>query len=556
MSTAPTHIGRYELVSTLGEGGMAQVFLAREHGPRGFRRVVVIKRIKPELAHLPDFVNMFLDEAQAVAALNHPNIVRIIELRDDDGLYMVMEYLSGENLSSLRRRYHAKTKSGLNSGLIAHIIAEIAGALEAAHTLRDDGDDAPRPIVHRDVAPGNIIVTYDGQVKLLDFGIAWMVDRTASTEAGQIKGKYPYMSPEQAQGMAIDARSDLFSLGIVAYEMAIAGRLFKRSSTYSTLHAVCEAPIAPPSMLAPDLAPGLERLILRALQRDLTTRYPTARAMRQDALAVRDELLRQDPAEALSAVMSSHFADRIESRRRLLSTVDAGRSLSDTLMNDLHAANTRTVQESPLAEAPPGFMDRVLNRRTLPWWAAVTFVGAFALGAHLVRLANPSPESGPKPTQITAVTPPAAAKKSRVIRAVDNRSSAKPSESTARLTGRPKPAATPPHSDTPSTSPDPFKKARVRTRAQDVRVEVETEPEGARIWIDGKAMGITPQVLKLPAGDEPVTLKVRRTGHRTLTRTIVPSKDRALRLQLSPSKTKRPSGKKKSSESFEYERFD
>jgi eukaryotic-like serine/threonine-protein kinase len=230
-------LGRYEVVGHLASGGMAEVLLGRVRGPHGFERAVVLKRILPHLARMSSFVDMFLDEARIIARIHHPNVVQVHELGTEGGeLFMAMEYLAGESVSSLVRRL-ATRNAKLDHALAAFIVAEACAGLHAAHELKTD-DGALLHIVHRDVSPQNIFITFDGAVKVIDFGIAKSADRVARTEAGQLKGKLDFMSPEQCKSEPLDRRTDVFALGIVLYELLTQRRLFKRPSPAGTIKAI------------------------------------------------------------------------------------------------------------------------------------------------------------------------------------------------------------------------------------------------------------------------------------------------------------------------------
>jgi len=244
----PDRIGRYEIVGFLAAGGMAEILLGRMVGPEGtgFERPVVIKRILPHLAREKAFVDMFLDEARIVGSIRHSNVVQVQELGHEGGeLYMVMNYLEGENASGLSRRV-ASRRETLDPALGAFIVAEACAGLHAAHELTDT-EGRSRNLVHRDVSPQNIFITYRGEVSVLDFGIATAADRATHTETGAIKGKFEYMSLEQCLGMHLDRRADVFSMGVVLYELTTGHRLFKRPTQLLAFKAICDQPIVPPS---------------------------------------------------------------------------------------------------------------------------------------------------------------------------------------------------------------------------------------------------------------------------------------------------------------------
>jgi hypothetical protein len=324
-TSSSSDIGRYEIVGQLAKGGMAEILLGRINGPSGFERPVVIKRILPHLAEQPRFVDMFLDEARIAASIQHKNVVQVTDLgHSGEHLYLVMEYLEGENLASLIKRSLTEEQS-LPYGLTAYIVAEACAGLHAAHELRGE-DGQPLELVHRDVSPQNVLVTYSGEVKLLDFGIAKAVVRVSpETNTGELKGKTEYMSPEQVRGLPLDRRSDVFALGVVLYELTARRRLFKRDSMLATFEAITKDPIPRPSKVARDCPPSLERVVARALERDPAARYSTAAEMRSDLLAVtHDTLGAADATQALAELMQGLFRDRAAQKRELLRRVRAG----------------------------------------------------------------------------------------------------------------------------------------------------------------------------------------------------------------------------------------
>ncbi|QQR89507.1 MAG: serine/threonine protein kinase [Myxococcales bacterium] len=324
----PRTIGRYHILGHLASGGMAEVLLAKLLGPSGFERPVIIKRILPHLAKRTEFVKMFLDEARIIAAIRHPNVVQVQDLvHDGTELYLVMEYLPGESLAGIITRYKSMGER-LDFALCAHIISEACAGLHAAHDLKDP-DGHPREIVHRDISPQNIFVTYDGTTKVLDFGIAKASDRVTSTEAGQLKGKFAYMSPEQCQGLALDRRTDIFALGIVLYELSTQKRLFARTNAMKTLEAICYGDFPAPSTHIDNYPAELERVVLKALSKKREDRYQTAADMRRDLVGVVSSLGFQGiPEETLAAQMVDVFADRVAEKHELLRRVRSGSTLS------------------------------------------------------------------------------------------------------------------------------------------------------------------------------------------------------------------------------------
>ncbi|HEY1099549.1 MAG TPA: serine/threonine-protein kinase, partial [Myxococcota bacterium] len=232
--TARRRLGKYVLLGRLGAGGMGKIYLAHQPGPAGIEKLLVVKRLHSHLTTDPVLVASFLDEARLSMALNHPNIVHTYDVGDLDGRYfMVMEYIEGQNLGVILRM--AKRSGDYpKSSTWAGIFLSVLDGLHAAHTAHD-ARGRPLQIIHRDVSPQNVLITYDGQTKLVDFGIAKAAMRVSETDAGTLKGKYAYMSPEQVRGDVLDARSDVFAAGIVLWEMLAGRRLYKADSIVRTV---------------------------------------------------------------------------------------------------------------------------------------------------------------------------------------------------------------------------------------------------------------------------------------------------------------------------------
>jgi hypothetical protein len=298
--------GKYTLIERLGRGGMAEVWKAEITGPAGFSRTLVVKRILPHLAEDPQFVEMFVREARLSARLHHGSIVQVFELGDVDGEYfLAMEYVRGRDL-------HATVRAQLASGppppgMATFVVLEVCRALAHAHALTGD-DGAPLRLIHRDVSPSNVMLSFDGAVKLLDFGIAKALSEAdAKTQSGTLKGKFSYLSPEQVEGREVDHRADLFAVGVVLHEALTGRRLFKGSSDLQTLALVRAAQVDPPSRSNPNVPPELDRICLRALARDLEQRYPSCDDMAAD-LEEMVHALKWGP-ERLAATMRELFPD-------------------------------------------------------------------------------------------------------------------------------------------------------------------------------------------------------------------------------------------------------
>ena len=240
--------GRYTLLKKIASGGMGQVLLGKK-GSDDFEKLVVIKRILPHLVEDEEFFAMFRDEAKITMRLDHPNIARINEFGVENGVhYIEMEYVAGEDLRRIEKQAAAVGK-GIPIGVVVRIIADAAAGLDFAHKARD-AKGTPLNLVHRDVSPQNVLVGFDGSVKLIDFGVAKAAGRAQHTATGILKGKFPYMSPEQADGLDLDARSDVFALGIVLWEQLTGRRLFKGDNDLATQRLVKACQVPPPSQVA------------------------------------------------------------------------------------------------------------------------------------------------------------------------------------------------------------------------------------------------------------------------------------------------------------------
>jgi serine/threonine-protein kinase len=282
----PARIDRYEPLKRLAIGGMAEIFLAKQSGLEGFEKVVVLKRILPHLASDAEFVSMFLDEARIAAKLSHPNVVQIYDLgKADQTYYIAMEYVSGRNVQHLINKQQ-QLGGHLPVEHVVKIIAGVCDGLYYAHA-RKDYDGKPLNIVHRDISPQNILVSFAGGVKVVDFGIAKASTQLAQTRAGVLKGKYAYMSPEQVRGAKIDHRSDIFAVGLVMYEMLTGMRAFERDNSLKTLKAIVQEKPLNPREMNPDIPMEVVKLLSKALEKNPDRRYKSAQEMQ---LALEDWL--------------------------------------------------------------------------------------------------------------------------------------------------------------------------------------------------------------------------------------------------------------------------
>jgi serine/threonine protein kinase len=303
--------GSYQLIKRLATGGMAQIYLARQTGLEGFEKLLVVKRILPHLGENEEFVRMFLDEARIAARLNHPNIVQIFNLgQQDNSFFIAMEYIHGEDVRRVWKRADAMQRE-FPIPLVCRVVMDACAGLDYAHKKADQ-NGKPLNIVHRDISPQNILVTFDGGVKVVDFGIAKAADQATVTRSGVLKGKYSYMSPEQASGQKLDCRSDIFALGVVLYELLTGTRLFKRTSDLQTLKAVTDCNVIPPSQVNPRVPADLDPVVMKALAKRVDDRYQESVQLQ---LALEDWLVKnQRPSSSahLAAFMQEIYAERLD----------------------------------------------------------------------------------------------------------------------------------------------------------------------------------------------------------------------------------------------------
>ena len=308
--TLPARFGKYTLVRRMASGGMAELYLAIMRSMASFEKVVVIKRILPQMTRDQDFIDMLLTEARIAATLSHPNIVQTFDVGQHAGTYFIaMEHVHGDDIRGIVRQMKKKGHREFPLEHAIEIVIGVCKGLSYAHEKRDL-DGSPLEIVHRDISPQNVVIAFSGDAKIVDFGIAksqskMKVSRSEETESGKIKGKIAYMSPEQALGQDVDTRSDVFAAGILLYELTTGRRLFRAQSDYETLKLICERDVTKPSEIRPGYSPELERIVLKALARKKTERYQTARAMQSDL----ESFARRNQIDASSGTLSAFLHD-------------------------------------------------------------------------------------------------------------------------------------------------------------------------------------------------------------------------------------------------------
>jgi serine/threonine-protein kinase len=422
VESLPRQFGKYTLLRELASGGMARVYLAIQRSVAGFEKLVVIKRILPELARDTDFVEMLLTEARTAATLDHPNVVQTFDVGEVEGTYYIaMEYINGEDIRSIVR---GMKRSEVREFPLEHTLSIVRGVcagLAYAHEKKDLEGNALN-IVHRDISPQNILVTYSGAVKVVDFGIAKSTEAVGEkTGAGQLKGKAPYMSPEQARSVELDHRSDIFAVGIVLFELTTGRRLFKAKSEFETLKMIVERPYPSPREIVPNYPQDLERIVMRALEKEPARRYQKARDMQADLEAFARHERIATSAVGLADWMAMLFADKIEQQKhvmqdakRLADVVASQHSIAPMSepgsLYSLSAMGTNTAAVSTMLRAdtlpPPA------PRRAWRWGVLALGLAGLGAGAFFVtRLPQQAPMTAPTSTAASAVAPEPEVKK-------------------------------------------------------------------------------------------------------------------------------------------------
>ena len=387
----PEVFGKYYLVDKVATGGMAEIFRAKTYSHGGFQQTLVIKRILKHLGDNEDFVEMFIDEAKLSVALQHANVIRIYDFgKLLDNYFIAMEWVDGKDVRNLLRKL-AKNGDYLSIEMAAFIAYEACKGLHYAHT-KTDLKGQPYHIIHRDVSPSNLLVSYDGDVKVADFGIAKAKSNAGTTDVGIIKGKFDYMSPEQAEGRAVDHRSDVFALGVVFWEMLAGRRLFKGATDIETLGRVRAAMVDAPSIVNPRVPPAFDRVVMKALARRPEDRYSSAEAMAEDLLVLMKPDNPDQVRQRLGKSMQALFAVEIAAERaRLDTTTDVAARLHSAVPAPFQPYGTNpTVSRTnaPTGGGAAGFVAFGLGASML---AGAVFLVAVAVIAAVVLWPAPPP---------------------------------------------------------------------------------------------------------------------------------------------------------------------
>ncbi|WP_342377690.1 protein kinase [Myxococcus stipitatus] len=377
------HVGKYQLIRKLATGGMAEVFLAKAEGPGGFEKTLVLKRILPHLVEDPSFVEMFLEEAKLVAQLNHPNVVQIFDFGESEGTYfLAMELIDGPNLRRWRKQADSRGVF-LPPNLCAKVVAHAAEGLAFAHDFEDAVTGQPLGLIHRDVSPDNILVSRQGAVKVVDFGIAKVVGQKHRTQTGIVKGKVAYMPPEQVRADPLDRRVDVYALGVVLYEL-LTGRLpFEGASELAMMQAIISREPVPVTHLREDVPNALQSILTIALRKNREDRYPDCRALQADlerfVLSTGESVGAYQIARAVSQVVDEHLVPTPVSMRAMESAPERTAPLGP-----VHKASVATtdVSDQPTEQRPSAARRGVRGRRlpiVLGGAALVASAGAFVL---------------------------------------------------------------------------------------------------------------------------------------------------------------------------------
>ena len=506
--------GKYYLLDRIGAGGMAEVFLAVAIGPEGFQRQLVIKRMLPHLSQDRAFVRMFVDEAKLCGLLSHPNLVQIFEFGAiEDSFFIAMEHVNGQTMSAVRAKL-ADLGQVAPVAATLDIMRQVCLGLNYAHSLQS-ATGQPLGIIHRDISPSNLIVSFHGAVKILDFGIARVTEelRETHTQAGTMKGKVSYMSPEQIRMEPVDSRSDVFAVGVVLHEFLTGRRLFKATNEYNGARMVLEATVPLPSTLNPQVSPDVDRVVMRALQRNREARYLTAGEMAEDLEKLLFEM-RASPHEPRKLLVS--LFPQGPSRTgdvRLPLTPSPILNQSGSMGPILHQSGSVSPTPSPIAFSPSAsnttkplspdaFLDDAIansistgsasarRRAGRRKWGALGVVAGIVVA--VIVLAHPPWAVAPdEPTVAPAV---------------------------AHL---PAPPA-------PEPPPAPPAKEIV------VKISLDSTPQDAKVVRadSGEALGRTPLTVAIPQGSEVISFRFEKDGHASITYKVIPDLDKSVRAEL------------------------
>ncbi|MCP4676501.1 MAG: protein kinase [Deltaproteobacteria bacterium] len=494
-------VGRYEVLSPIAQGGMASVHLGRLSGMAGFQKLVAIKVIHSHLAKEKSFVEMFLDEARHAARIQHPNVGEILEVGEENGLYfMIGEFIQGQNL----RAFFRKAKRAgveITPAVSAWIASNVCLGLHAAHELTSATGESLN-LVHRDVSPLNILISYDGFVKLIDFGVASARGQMQRDDSGALKGKIGYMAPEQIKGEPIDGRSDVFSLGVVLYKMITGYHPFSGKDPEEQLGKIISGEFTPPRILNPRIPINMERIITTAMTNSPDDRYPSAKAMSADLERFNRLSAKEIDTAKLSELMHELFEDEYAEQQKQLHAI--GEKIEETADEYMW----------PVSEPSTTFDKRKELKRA----RIAAAVGAIAaLVAAIVAIVF-SFSTATEPPELTAAP-------STLV--------------------TPEPVVVSPKPE-PEPEPEPVKtEVKETVEPKLVKLVLEISPEGATVELDGKSLEIGESEVSLPADQETHQLVVSADEYEPWKTEFVANADRVFSIQLKPKEIESVESKKR-----------
>lgn len=500
---------RYRLIAQIGRGGMAEVYLAVAQGPGGFNKLVVVKKTLQDLALRPEILSMFMNEARLAARMNHPNVVQTHELGEEEGRqFIAMEFLDGQPYSRILMRLRGRSGGPEALGLPHHlrVLIDTLAGLHHAHELRDF-DGTPLHVVHRDVTPHNVFVTYDGSIKVVDFGIAKAHDSSSNTVTGEIKGKVSYMSPEQVRGAPLDRRSDVFAVGVMLWEAIAGHRMWGDLPDVTVLHELMNGSVPSIRAEVPGVPEELARIVDRALAVDPDHRYPSALAMQRelDELTIRAGM-RVDGAE-VGRVVSELFA---QERRRVQGVIEA--QLGSLRWTGEGPAASLPFIPAPQAVAPSevsGSSNLIADGgRTGGAYASMPTHAGTALSMRA-----PPPSSKRLVVMLVGV---ALAAVTVLVLAIMLIAPRRPAEPVAAV----------------SVPAEPGPGARAPSAPESVSLQVRVSPAEARIFLDGVLLGGGAYEGKVQRGEAERVLRVEAEGHRPKEEKVVLTSDLVMSVAL------------------------
>lgn len=530
------NIGRYELLIPLASGGMATVYLGRFFGLAGFEKLVAVKVIHPHLAMQKEFVEMFLDEARLSARIHHPNVIEVFEVGEDDGLFfMGVELVSGQSLNELITAA-SRAHEPLEPRLYLSIVAKVCDALQAAHILTAT-DGSPLHLVHRDISPSNILISYNGFIKLIDFGIAFAKGRLATTRSGVVKGKCGYLAPEQLRNDPVDRRMDLFSLGVVLYDLATGRHPFPGDSEAEQINRLLNDEPPSPRLINPKIEPALERTIIKALAKDPGRRHQSAEEL---GLELRKLLLplggfvdNADLANLMGRYFSQQIIDDRQKIERATATppeLEANSNKGESVKLDRPGQHQAPLKAKNEVSALPNteMLDHVFVPKESHWRQRVlilAIMGAVAgtLGFVWVRSIQ---QTGPDPLVIRPSMSPSSAT------AADLPETVPPSPSV--------PDATPPSTAPPQPSDFP-PDATLAVKA--VELHLVGLPEASWVLLDDNETATFKGRILVPGDGKQRTLKILAKGYLPYQNTIALKKDGQLTVRLVKKRASLPKSK-------------